>query len=77
VKDDDRFYRERERPIEQVLAWGTLHSADFEEKLLEFRISGDMPTITRGRYAIIGAEKLRMLVMEANLWREKAKQVQA
>jgi hypothetical protein len=45
----------------------------FFERTLEFRIEGDMPPIARGRYAIVPAEKFRMVVMQANLWREKQK----
>lgn len=59
--------------VDGLLAWGCLLSADFSERTLEFRIEGDMPTVKRGRYAIIDAERLRMLVMRANLWTEQQK----
>jgi hypothetical protein len=56
-----------------VLAWGQLHSADFSEKTLEFRIEGDMPRVARGRYAIVDASTFRQTVMFAAAFREQRK----
>jgi hypothetical protein len=58
-----------------VLAWGRLVSADFADKTLEFRIEGDMPTVAMGRYAIVDAERLRIVGMQARLWRDSQPKV--
>jgi hypothetical protein len=54
----------------EPLAWGRLHSADFEERTITISIQGDMPHLTAGRYAFIEAENLTRLVRAANLYRE-------
>jgi hypothetical protein len=56
---------------DDVLAWGTLSCADFDEHTLEFKIVGDMPTVARGRYAIVSSDKFRTTVMMADLWRKQ------
>jgi hypothetical protein len=60
-----------------VLAWGQLHSADFSEKTLGFRIEGDMPRVSRGRYAIVDASRFRITVMLANAFTEQQKKEKA
>jgi hypothetical protein len=52
------------------IAYGTLHSADFEEKTLTFKIEGDMPVVMRGRFAMVGFDKFSSAVRMARLWAE-------
>jgi hypothetical protein len=61
----------RREEIDGLLAWGSMFGADFCEKTITLRIEGDMPAVSRGRYAIINAERFRMLVMKANAWTEQ------
>lgn len=55
------------------LAQGKLVGADFSERTLEMRVEGDMPTVKPGRYCMVEAERFRMVVMQAKLWREGQK----
>jgi hypothetical protein len=57
-------------PDVEILAFGSLHSADFDGKTVTLRIQGDMPPLRAGRYALVDAERLRMLGMQARLWRD-------
>ena len=79
VSVDWRTSPSKDAPLcdEGVLAWGQMHSADFSDKTLELRIEGDMPRVSRGRYVIVDAERFRMIVMQARLWREKQAEAQS
>lgn len=56
---------------QDFLAQGRLVGADFMEKTLEMRVEGDMPSVKPGRYCIVEAERFRVVVMQANLWRQQ------